>query len=97
MILATLKQNESMYTTTSGFVHKLVKPWTAKGRFRTNNTQSQPYPTPRSHLFSGLPVQVFKHNPQTCQEVTLEPCEGRRVQTSQGRICRSQLMYSRAN
>ena len=50
----------------------------------------QPYPTPRSHLSSGMQVREFKHNSRTCPNWTLDPRQGRGLLTSHGRVCERQ-------
>ena len=50
----------------------------------------QPYLIPRSHLLSGMQVRRFKQNPRTCTNWTLEPCQERGLQVSQGRFPRNQ-------
>ena len=33
-------------------------------------------PNPKSHLTSGRQVRGLKHNPQSCPEIKLQPCQG---------------------
>ena len=51
----------------------------------------QPYLTPRSHLPSGMQLRGAKHNPRTCPNWTLDPCQGRGPPTSHGRVPQSQM------
>ena len=59
-ILATLKQNESMYKNTSGYVHRWVKPWTGvwapQGNRHSFRTKSQPQVAP-PQWHAGTEVQ----------------------------------------
>ena len=78
-----------MYQNTSGYVHRCVKPWTGV-RVRQGNRHSVPNHIPRSDVLSGMQVRGSEHNPRTCPNWTLDPCQGRDLLVGHGRIPRNQ-------
>ena len=56
-----------------------------KGASEQWTLSPQPYPIPRSHVLGGMQVRGFKHNPRTCPNWTLDPCQGRGLLGSHGR------------
>ena len=50
----------------------------------------RPYSIPSPHLPSGMQVRGFKHNPRTCPNWTLDPCQGRGLPTRLGRVPKDQ-------
>ena len=57
-----------------------------RGASKQYTPSPEPYPIPRSPLLSGTQVRGFKHNPRTCPCWTLDPCKGRDLSASLGRV-----------
>ena len=57
-----------------------------KGASGQETLSPQPYLIPGSHLLSGMQVRGFKHNPGTCPNWTLSPCQGRGLPASHSRL-----------